>query len=85
MVGGEGWKAFVPGPSVLEIRHLVAEGDLVSAHYRRTAELLHGGEYEAEYNILFRFDGDRIAEAWEVADTVPHSRPRVSVPSPRRA
>ena len=67
--GGEGWKAFVPGSSVLEIRHLVAEGDLVSAHYRRTAERVHGGEYDAEYNILFRFDGDRIAEVWEVADT----------------
>ena len=21
------------------------------------------------YNILFRFDGDRIAEVWEIADT----------------
>jgi predicted SnoaL-like aldol condensation-catalyzing enzyme len=67
--GGEGWKAFVPGSSVLEIRHLVAEDDLVSAHYRRTAQRVHGGDYDAEYNILFRFDGDRIAEVWEVADT----------------
>jgi len=67
--GGDGWKAFVPGSSVLEIRHLVAEDDLVSAHYRRTAQRTHGGDYDAEYNILFRFDGDRIAEVWEVADT----------------
>ncbi len=67
--GGEGWKAFVPGSSVVEIGHLVAEGDLVSAHYRRTAQRVDGGEYDAEYNILFRFDGDRIAEVWEVADT----------------
>ncbi len=67
--GGEGWKAFVPGSSVLEIRHLIAEDELVSAHYRRTAQRVHGGEYDAEYNILFRFAGDRIAEVWEVADT----------------
>ena len=67
--GGEGWKAFAPGSSVLEIRHLVAEDDLVSAHYRRTAERAHGGRYDAEYNILFRFADDRIVEVWEVADT----------------
>lgn len=67
--GGDGWKAFVPGSSVLEIHHLLAEDDFVSAHYRRTAQRAHGGAYDAEYNILFRFDGDRIAEVWEVADT----------------
>src|SRR3954465_16003562 len=67
--GGDGWKAFVPGSSMLHIRHLVAEGELVSAHYRRTAQRIHGGDYDAEYNILFRVDGDRIAEVWEVADT----------------
>jgi ketosteroid isomerase-like protein len=67
--GGPGWKGFEPGSSTLEIHHLVAEDDLVSAHYRRTARRVDGGRYDAEYNILFRFDGDRIAEVWEVADT----------------
>lgn len=67
--GGDGWRAFVPGSSVLEIRHLVAEDDVVSAHYRRTAERAHGGDYDVEYNMLFRFEGDRIVEVWEVADT----------------
>ena len=67
--GGNGWKAFVPGSSVLTVHHLVAEGDLVSAHYRRTATLISGGDYDAEYNILFRLVDGRIAEVWEVADT----------------
>ena len=67
--GGKGWKAFVDGSSVLAVHHLVAEGDLVSAHYRRTAARVGGGSYDAEYNILFRLVDGRIAEVWEVADT----------------
>jgi len=82
--GGNGWKAFVDGSSVLTVHHLVAEGDLVSAHYRRTARRIgkdgigkegigedgaDGGAYDAEYNILFRLVDGRIAEVWEVADT----------------
>ena len=67
--GGPGWKGFEPGSSTLEIQHLVGEDDLVSAHYRRTARRVGGDPYDAEYNVLFRFDGDRIAEVWEVADT----------------
>jgi ketosteroid isomerase-like protein len=67
--GGHGWKAFVPGSSTLIVHHVVAEGDLVSAHYRRTATLVSGGGYDTEYNILFRLADGRIAEVWEVADT----------------
>ena len=75
--GGNGWKAFVPNSSVLTVQHLVAEADLVSAHYRRTARLVgkggadgrDGGGYDAEYNIIFRLADGRIAEVWEVADT----------------
>jgi ketosteroid isomerase-like protein len=67
--GGDGWKAFVAGSSVLTIHHLVAEDDLVSAHYRRTAQRVDGGEYDAEYNILFRLVDGRILEVWEIADT----------------
>jgi ketosteroid isomerase-like protein len=52
----------------------VAEGELVSAHYRRTAQLVGkgavaGGGYDTEYNILFRLADGRIAEVWEIADT----------------
>ena len=68
-LGGSGWKAFQPGSSVLTIHHLVADGDLVSAHYNRKAMRLDGAEYDTEYNILFRLIEGRIAEVWEVADT----------------
>ena len=46
-----------------------AEGELVSAHYNRTARLAGGGDYDNEYNMLFRLEAGRIAEVWEVADT----------------
>ena len=68
-LGGDGWKGFVPGSSVLTVHHLVADGDLVSAHYNRVAKRLDGSDYDTEYNILFRLAGGRIAEVWEIADT----------------
>jgi ketosteroid isomerase-like protein len=67
--GGDGWKGFKPNTSHLEIHHVVAEDDLVSAHYSRTALRANGNAYEAEYNILFRFSDDLIVEVWEVVDT----------------
>jgi ketosteroid isomerase-like protein len=67
--GGDGWKGFQPGTSTITIHHLVAEDDLVTAHYNRHALRANGNVYESEYNLLFRFDGDLIAEVWEVVDT----------------
>jgi ketosteroid isomerase-like protein len=67
--GGEGWKGFRPGTSKVIVHHLVAEDDLVSAHYNREAERLNGSRYDTEYNILFRFEDGLIAEVWEIADT----------------
>jgi ketosteroid isomerase-like protein len=68
-LGGGGWKGFQPGSSAVRIHHLVAEGELVSAHYNRSARLAGGGDYDNEYNMLFRLEAGRIAEVWEVADT----------------
>jgi ketosteroid isomerase-like protein len=68
-LGGAGWKGFLPGSSVLTIHHMVADGDLVSAHYNRSAKRLDGTDYDTEYNILFRLLDGRIAEVWEIADT----------------
>jgi ketosteroid isomerase-like protein len=68
-LGGDGWKGFVPGSSVLTVHHLVADGDLVSAHYNRAAKRLDGSDYDTEYNILFRLAEGRIAEVWEIVDT----------------
>jgi ketosteroid isomerase-like protein len=68
-LGGDGWKGFEPGSSVLTIHHLVAEGDLVSAHYQRVATRVGGAPYDAEYNMLFRLVDGRVVEVWEIADT----------------
>jgi ketosteroid isomerase-like protein len=67
--GGDGWKGFQPDSSKVTIHHLVAEDDLVSAHYNRSALRVNGNTYDSEYNMLFRFDGDLIVEVWEVVDT----------------
>lgn len=52
----------------LDVLHTVEEGDLVAVHSRvqhhpddRGAALVH----------LFRFEGDRIAELWDVGQAVP--------------
>jgi ketosteroid isomerase-like protein len=68
-LGGDGWKGFQPGSSVLTIHHLVADGDLVSAHYNRSAKRVDGADYDTEYNILFRLADGRVVEVWEIADT----------------
>ena len=67
--GGPGWKGFRPGTSKVILHHLVAEDDLVSAHYNRQALRPNGTPYDTEYNILFRLRDGLIAEVWEVADT----------------
>jgi ketosteroid isomerase-like protein len=67
--GGDGWKGFQPGTSKVSIHHLVAEDELVSAHYNREALRRDGSHYDNEYNMLFRFEGNLIIEVWEVVDT----------------
>jgi ketosteroid isomerase-like protein len=68
-LGGPGWKAFEPGTSSLRIHHTVAEGGFVSVHFNRRATRLGGGDYDVEYNLLFRLVDGRVAEVWEIADT----------------
>ena len=68
-LGGPGWKGFEPGTSSIRIHHLVVEGGLVSAHFNRTAKRLGGGDYDVEYNLLFRLVEGQVAEVWEIADT----------------
>ncbi len=68
-LGGPGWKGFEPGTSSIRIHHTVAEGGFVSVHFNRTATRLGGGDYDVEYNILFRLVHGRVAEVWEIADT----------------
>ncbi len=68
-LGGPGWKAFEPGTSSIVIHHAIAEGGFVSVHFNRTAKRLGRGDYDVEYNLLFRLVDGQVAEVWEIADT----------------
>jgi ketosteroid isomerase-like protein len=87
-LGGGGWKGFKPGTSAVVIHHLIAENDLVSAHYNRSAKRIDGTDYDVEYNLLFRLAEGRIAEVWEIADTANAfgaARRRIVLPRERKS
>jgi predicted SnoaL-like aldol condensation-catalyzing enzyme len=52
----------------MEVKHVVGEGDYVVIHSR-----VHHRPGDAEVAVvhLFRFEGDRIAELWDVGQPVP--------------
>jgi ketosteroid isomerase-like protein len=52
-----------------EIQHVVAEDDLVTLHCTMHGRTVSGNDYHGSYHMLFRIDGDRIAEGWEFLDT----------------
>ena len=53
---------------VFEVQRALAEGPLVAVHSR--AQLEEGGMELAVVHIL-RFEGDRIAEMWDIAQAAP--------------
>jgi predicted SnoaL-like aldol condensation-catalyzing enzyme len=53
---------------VFEVQRALADGDLVAVHSR--AQLEAGGMELAVVHIL-RFEGDRIAEMWDIAQAAP--------------
>lgn len=59
---------FEPGGSI-DILHVVAEDDLVSLHCQVNSRLKGGAEYQGAYHMLFRLEGEFIAETWEFLDT----------------
>ena len=59
---------YEPGGS-MDILHLMAEGDLVSMHCTLHARTRSGNDYDGSYHMLFRIEGERIAEVWEFLDT----------------
>jgi predicted SnoaL-like aldol condensation-catalyzing enzyme len=61
----------LPG-KVLEVLRAVEEGDLVAVHSRLTRE---AGDLEMALVHIFRFEGDRIAEMWDVGQSVPGDAP----------
>ena len=77
LVSGQTLNSFMPGTTTWTARHLVEDGDMISAHVNRDARGSNGNPYENEYNLLFRLVDGQIAEAWEVVDTV-HARAQLS-------
>jgi predicted SnoaL-like aldol condensation-catalyzing enzyme len=56
----------------LEVQHSFEEGELVAVHSR----VQHGpGEPEIAVVHIFRFEGDRIAELWDVGQQQPEDSP----------
>jgi ketosteroid isomerase-like protein len=75
-VRGEGIRALFLGSMeryrsdrTWDVHHVVAEDDLVALHVTMHAHTNVGKEYHGSYHMLFRIEGDRIAEAWEFLDT----------------
>ena len=56
----------------LEIKHAVADGDLVAVH----CHVKHKpGEPGIGLVHIFRFEGDRVAELWDLGQPVPQDSP----------
>ena len=51
------------------VEQCLAEGDWVTVHTHMQGTLKNGNHYDNWHLWLFRFDGERVAEAWEYADT----------------
>mgnify|MGYP003578754337 CR=1 FL=1 len=61
----------------LEVKHVLAEGDLVAVH----SEVHHQpGDSGAMLVHLFRFEGDRIVELWDVGQEIPADSPNANGP-----
>lgn len=58
--------------TTLEVQHTLEEGDLFAVHSR----VSHGADQpEIAVVHLFRFEGDRIAELWDVGQEKPKDSP----------
>jgi ketosteroid isomerase-like protein len=69
LAGGKTLASFQPGTTRWDVRHMTAEDDRVAALMHRKAVGAAGGAYDVRYHWLFRFEGERLAEVWEVLDT----------------
>jgi ketosteroid isomerase-like protein len=63
-----GAEVYEPGGS-MDILHVIAEDDLVALHCQLHTRTRAGRDYHGHYHMLFRIEGDRIAETWEFLDT----------------
>jgi ketosteroid isomerase-like protein len=52
------------------VHRVMVDGDMVSVQASMRATMVEGGaSYDNDYVYLFRFEGSKIAEAWEYLDT----------------
>jgi predicted SnoaL-like aldol condensation-catalyzing enzyme len=65
----------------MDLHALVADGELVSAHFDFKARPLRGGELDTPANFMFRCVGDEIVETWEVLDTAEWSKAVLGPPA----
>lgn len=57
---------------VLEVKHLLADGDYVAAH---SSVHMQPGDAGHAVVHLFRFEGDKVAELWDVGQQLPADSP----------
>ena len=93
IVGIEAVLEVLAGPSLAydkptirwTVHHVVADdGDIVMAAATMTGTLLNGNPYTNEYAFLYRFDGGRVAETTEYADTA-HAMAQAAATPPNEA
>lgn len=61
----------------LEVKHVLADGDLVAVH---SGVHHRPGDTGAMLVHLFRFEGDRIVELWDVGQEIPAESPNANGP-----
>ena len=61
----------------LEVKRVLADGDLVAVH---SGVHHRPGDRGAMLVHIFRFDGDRIAELWDVGQEIPADSPNANGP-----
>jgi ketosteroid isomerase-like protein len=59
---------YEPGGTI-DILHVLADEDLVSLHCEVHTRIKGGADYHGAYHMLFRIEGEQIAEVWEFLDT----------------
>ena len=56
-------------PSTMNLHFMIEEGDYVLMQFDSRFDTWTGRKYHNYYVIAIRFEGDKIAEAWDLADT----------------
>jgi ketosteroid isomerase-like protein len=56
-------------PSTMNLHFMIEEGDYVLMQFDSRFDTWTGGKYHNYYVIAIRFEGDKIAESWDLADT----------------